>query len=109
DHNTDRRLGVYCTDTGIGMVGIINEALLYSNLGVIEALPALPKGWDEGSIKGLRARTNAEVDVLWTKDEVTVVVTSGCVQEIAVSVYGTSPQTAIFNAGETKTFTFKRG
>ena len=109
DHNTDRRLGVYCTDTGIGMVGIINEALLYSNNGVIEALPALPKGWDEGSIKGLRARTNAKVDVSWTKTEVTVSVTSDCLQDIIVSVYGGSAEKAQFNAGETKTFTFKKG
>ena len=64
DHNTDRSSGVYCTDTCIGMVGIINEMLLYSNTGVIEFLPALPRQWTKGSIGGLMARTNAKVTSL---------------------------------------------
>lgn len=45
DHNTDRRADTYCTDTGFGIVGIINEALLYSNTGEIELLPAAPVQW----------------------------------------------------------------
>src|SRR5690554_4409647 len=45
DHNTDRSIGVYCTDTSLGMVGVINETLLYSNTGEIELLPALPSKW----------------------------------------------------------------
>jgi len=61
DHNTDRSSGVYCTDTCIGMVGIINEMLLYSNTGIIEFLPALPDQWVRGTINGLMARTNAQV------------------------------------------------
>ena len=48
DHNTDRRADTYCTDTGFGIVGIINEALLYSNTGEIELLPALPVQWKCG-------------------------------------------------------------
>ncbi len=61
DHNTDRSIGVYCTDTSIGTVGIINEMLVYSNTGEIELLPALPKSWEKGSINGLMTRTNAQV------------------------------------------------
>lgn len=74
DHNTDRNTGVYCTDTSIGTVGIINEMLLYSNTGVIELLPALPSQWKKGSINGLMARTNARVTKLeWDKDKEEVV------------------------------------
>jgi alpha-L-fucosidase 2 len=70
DHNTDRSIGVYCTDTLIGTVGIINEMLLYSNTGEIELLPALPTKWKKGSINGLMARTNAQVTKLeWNLDE----------------------------------------
>lgn len=70
DHNTDRSIGVYCTDTSIGTVGIINEMLLYSNSGEIELLPALPSNWSKGSINGLRARTNAQVTKLeWNLEE----------------------------------------
>ena len=47
---------------------IIDEMLLYSNDGVIEALPALPDEWKEGKIEGLRARTTAEVDIEWNEE-----------------------------------------
>lgn len=70
DHNTDRSVGVYCTDTSIGTVGIINEMLLYSNTGEIELLPALPIKWQKGAINGLMARTNAQVTKLeWDKEK----------------------------------------
>ncbi|MBE5984120.1 MAG: hypothetical protein E7248_12580 [Paenibacillaceae bacterium] len=61
DHNTDRSAGVYCTDTSLGTVGIINEMLVYSDTGEVEFLPALPSKWKMGSISGIMARTNAQV------------------------------------------------
>ncbi len=108
DHNTHDGWGVFCTDTSIGTIGIINEMLLYSNDGVIEALPALPDEWSEGSIKGLRARTNAEVDLEWTSETVKITVTSDKTQTIKVSVYGGEEQNVTFAEGETKTITLKR-
>lgn len=57
DHNTDRCRGVYCTDTILGLQGIIQEALVYSERGWIEFLPALPEEWKQGSVDGLMART----------------------------------------------------
>ena len=54
DHYTHGGWGVFCTDTSIGTVGVLDEMLLYSNTGVIEALPALPAEWSEGSITGGR-------------------------------------------------------
>ncbi|NLY42812.1 MAG: hypothetical protein GX066_02345 [Clostridiaceae bacterium] len=64
DHNTNRGSDTYCTDTSIGLVGVINEALLFSNTGEIEILPALPPLWTSGSINGLMARSRAEVERL---------------------------------------------
>ncbi len=108
DHNTHDGWGVFCTDTSFGAIGIINEMLLYSNDEVIEALPALPDEWSEGSIKGLRARTNAEVDIEWNSDTVKVTITSDKAQTINVSVYGGEEKTVKFAANETKTLVFNR-
>ncbi len=108
DHNTHDGWGVFCTDTSIGTVGIIDEMLLYSNTGKVEVLPALPGEWNKGSIKGLRARTNAEVDLEWSSDTVTVTITSDKAQTISVSVYGGEEKTVDFAANETKTVVFNR-
>ncbi|XEC96025.1 glycoside hydrolase N-terminal domain-containing protein [Paenibacillus tarimensis] len=66
DHDTNRRSNCYCTDTLFGTVGAVNEALLFSNTGEIEVLPALPAQWKAGTISGLMARTRVEVrELLW--------------------------------------------
>ena len=122
DHNTDRSAGVYCTDTGIGLVGIINEMLLYSNTGEIELLPALPAQWSQGSINGLMARTNAQVTRLeWNLKDRTVcaAIRSNGEQSIQIScrsgayefrtatgqIYSNG-ETIHFEKGEEKEFSF---
>lgn len=84
DHNTDRNMGVFCTDTSIGTVGIINEMLVYSNTGEIELLPALPAQWKKGSIYGLMTRTNAKITKLeWDTEQ----------ERVACSILSNSNQT----------------
>ncbi|MBE6741151.1 MAG: hypothetical protein E7570_02515 [Ruminococcaceae bacterium] len=108
DHYTHDGWGVFCTDTSIGTVGIIDEMLLYSNPGEIQVLPALPGEWKEGSIEGLRARTNAEVSMKWTEKEVKITITSDKKQDITVSVFGGEEQKLSFAENETKEITLKR-
>ena len=110
NHDYDQR-SCYCTDFAIGYLGIVNEALVFSNKNEIEILPALfESGFDAGEITGIKARTRATVDSLrWDLQSKTaqVTVTSDIDQTITVSCgLSDKTETLTFRAGETKTVDF---
>lgn len=106
DHNTNRGSDCYCTDTSLGIVGVIDEMMLYSDTGEIEIFPAMTDDLTEGTVSGLMAKTQAEVSITWSNDKITAVIKSNADQTIKISCKGSKPQSVDFKAGEEKTFTF---
>lgn len=95
DHDTNRRNNCYCTDTAFGVVGAVQEALLYSNTGIVEVLPALALDWSSGSIDGLMARTQVKVNQLsWDVSlGVTRVTLSSLISDNTIQLSSGSPWT----------------
>lgn len=57
-------------DATLGMTAAISEMLVQSQEGVIDLLPALPDEWQDGEVKGIRARGAFELQFSWQTGKV---------------------------------------
>jgi alpha-L-fucosidase 2 len=91
-------------DGNFAAVSGITEMLLQSQLGTIDLLPALPKAWPTGSIKGLRARGGYEVDIEWKNGKLTKATIKSLLGNPGTLHYGNVTREIKLNKGESLTW-----
>ena len=96
-------------DGNFGGTAGVTELLLQSHKGFIQLLPALPDAWEEGSVEGLLARGNFEVDLRWANGQLQeAIITSNAGQPCQLR-YGDQTLNFKTKKGQTYTITSVNG
>ncbi|MBK7626268.1 MAG: glycoside hydrolase family 95 protein [Bacteroidales bacterium] len=93
-------------DGNFGGTSGIAEMLLQSHNGVIRLLPALPKEWGTGEVKGLCARGGFVIDMKWSDGALNTAKIFSAAGGEAKIVCGESVQIIKVEAGESKIISY---
>lgn len=89
-------------DGNFGGSAGIAEMLLQSHTGEIQLLPALPASWNNGSVRGLRARGGFTVSIDWSESKVvTAKIECEAAGPCRISGPGLAPLEFMAEAGQT--------
>jgi alpha-L-fucosidase 2 len=80
--------------------------LVQSSPQEIHLLPALPKSWNSGSVKGLKARGGFEVDLTWSQGRLKQLVIKSVLGGKTSLVYDGKKQVLSLNKGTQKVINF---
>ncbi len=92
-------------DGNFGITAGICEMLLQSHAGEIDLLPALPKAWATGEVKGLKARGAVTVDMAWQGGKLTTATLTSAKARTVVVRYGEHSQSLGLTPGTPLTIT----
>ncbi len=72
----EMRKAPFQIDGNIGWPSAVMEMLAFSYIDRLDILPARPKKWSKGSIKGLRNRVGTVADIAWDNGEYSITLTA---------------------------------
>ncbi|WP_020530083.1 glycoside hydrolase family 95 protein [Flexithrix dorotheae] len=98
---------IFQIDGNLGGTAGVAEMLVQSHApGKIYLLPAMPKSWKSGKVKGLKARGNFEIAFEWKDGEVTMAKIYSPIGGSVEVFAGTKSRKVTLTADETQTLSF---